>query len=278
MKLKQQYILIFFFLALTAFYFGFKNFSQAKNSEITKSKEKPLPTYLEVPILMYHHVGDLPAKPNATRKDLTVPTKDFEQEVAWLSKQGYNSVSLQNLYLASTGKFTLPKKPIVFSFDDGYQDVFDNAVPILKKYNFTGSFGIITEWPGQIQGDNVYASWKTITSAKNLGMEIVCHSQNHFDGSNPKFDAKYILNNLTGCKNDLKSFGIENEVLIYPYGHYTKDYINQAQKAGFSFGVTVKQGDRINTSNLMEVPRVRVHGEETLQRFQDILLHKKSVH
>ena len=227
---------------------------------------------IALPILMYHHVGQLPNNPDSTRVDLTVPTDNFEAQVKWLKDNSYNSLSLKDIYLAAQKQFVLPKNPVVFTFDDGYKDAFDNAVPILKKYGFTGSFAIITGWPGQTFGNNVYASWSDIYQAYTAGNEIVSHTQTHFDGSNPKFNSDYIYRELNGSILDIKNnLGFTTNVLIYPYGHYTQTYIEQAKKAGFVMGITVHEGKIINLDNLMEVPRVRVHGQETTEKFIKIL-------
>ncbi len=227
---------------------------------------------LSIPILMYHHVEDLPTKANKVRQDLTVPTANFEAEVKWLSDNKYNSVTLEDIYLYSQGKFVMPKKPVLFTFDDGYEDVFINAVPILKKYNYTGSFGIITQNPGTSQGTNIYAPWEEIKNAQSQGNEIVSHTQNHFDGQNPKFTASYIFQNLSASISDIyNNLGTTTNILIYPYGHYTDSYITQAKKSGFVMGVTVHEGKLINLDDLMRIPRVRVHGQETLEKFQKII-------
>jgi peptidoglycan/xylan/chitin deacetylase (PgdA/CDA1 family) len=228
---------------------------------------------LTLPILMYHHVGNLPSGADKVQADLTVPTANFASQVKWLSDNGYKSITLKDIYLFSLGKFTMPKNPVVFTFDDGYSDVFTNAIPILKQYGYTGSFGIITQKPGTTAGDNVYASWQIIAQAYLSGEEIVSHTQNHFDGSNPKFTADYIYQNLSGSVADIKkNLGFTTNILIYPYGHYTDTYLAQAKKAGFVMGITVHEGNLLNLDNLMEIPRVRVHGAETLQDFEKSII------
>jgi peptidoglycan/xylan/chitin deacetylase (PgdA/CDA1 family) len=174
--------------------------------------------------------------------------------------------------LASLGKFSLPKKPVVFTFDDGYKDVFSNAIPILKKYGYTGSFGIITQKPGTIEGNNVYASWYDITLAYQTGNEIVSHTRTHFDGSNLKYNSDFIATELIGSFSDIHdNLGFKTNILIYPYGHYTDKYIGVAKEAGYVMGVTVHEGKLINLDDLMHVPRVRVHGAETLEKFKKII-------
>jgi peptidoglycan/xylan/chitin deacetylase (PgdA/CDA1 family) len=219
---------------------------------------------VQVPILMYHHVGTLPEKADLIRKDLTVSTSDFESEVKYLSDAGYHSVSLSDVYQASLKEQDLPSRPVVFTFDDGYSDVFENAVPILLKYGFTGSFAIITNFPGR----DGYASWDQIKQAHSNGMEIVSHTQDHFDGSNPKYKADEIYKNLLNSRQDiLDHVGVDTNIIIYPFGHSTAMYREEAQKAGFVMGLTVEFGREVDPKNLMLVPRVRVHGIESLEGF-----------
>lgn len=227
---------------------------------------------VKLPILMYHHVGPLPNKPSALRRDLTVSTEDFEAQVKWLADNGYHSIKLKEFYEYSLGRFTLPTKPIIFTFDDGYQDVFSYATPILKKYGFVGSFAIITQFPSTQNGDNTYASWQEIATAYLAGNEIVSHTQNHFDGSNKKYSADFIQKNLCNSKTDIKEhLGFESNILIYPYGHYTTQYITEAKNCGFDLGLTVHAGSKINLDNLMEIPRLRIHGNQNFEKFKRLL-------
>lgn len=249
---------------------------QFAESEFTKrlpvAQKKANPNQFVVPILMYHHIGINTDVSDKIRDDLTVPPDQFEQQVAWLAKSGYHSITLEDVNLHAEGKMKLPLKPVVFTFDDGYDDAILNAVPILKKYGDVGSFAIITEWPGTTSGSNTYATWDQIKSAMDQGMEIVSHTQNHFDGTNPSVTREYVLKDLKDSITDLNQhLGIASDLLIYPYGHYNEDYVKAAKEAGFVMGVTVHEGAVINPDQLMEVPRIRVHGHEGLKTFQDIL-------
>jgi peptidoglycan/xylan/chitin deacetylase (PgdA/CDA1 family) len=229
---------------------------------------------LTLPILMYHHVGSVPNPRDQLRKELTVSPEDFEKQVSWLKNSGYKTVSLENLLDFSKGKYKMPEKPTIFSFDDGYQDAFANAVPILKKYGFTGTFAVITQFPGIKYADNVYASWQEIQKAKSLGMEIISHTQDHFDGTNPKYTQKFIYKNLEESQADLKKNLNFTPLpfLIYPYGHYNSDYIQTARSVGFRIGLTTKYGKVVFFDKLMEVPRIRVNGTESLDTFKKLIL------
>ena len=230
--------------------------------------------YIRLPILMYHHIGEIPqnAVNDEVRKGLTVSPANFEEQMSWLSGAGYHSVSLEDLLKFSQGEFKMPDNPIIITFDDGYEDALLNAPPILKKYGFSGSFAIITQFPGIKYGTNVYATWQEIRSAKNQGMEIVSHTQDHFDGSNAKYDDGFILRNLQGARKDLKdNLGVDTQILIYPFGHYTQNYINLAKQAGYEIGVTTRESKQVELDKLMEVPRVRISDATTLPGFKKLL-------
>lgn len=250
----------------------------AKQDQAEENKALTTPNEhrsLNLPILMYHHIGYAPANGGKIRNDLTVSPENFKAQVYWLKTHGYHSVKFADLYDYFLGTGKLPDKPIILSFDDGYQDAFDNALPILREAGFSGSFAIITQYPSTHSGTNFYADWNTIKSAANEGMEIVSHTQDHFDGKNPKYTEAFILSNLKGSREDIfNHLGLSTETLVYPYGRYTSKYIELAKQAGFKLGVTVHWGNKVDLDNLMEIPRVRVHNTTTIEQFA-LSLEKK---
>ena len=280
-KLLLAWAFIFAFAGLFIFVNKLKHGRQnmIKNEALVTSEDTmplAIPTTttksLHLPILMYHHIGDPPPVYNATRYDLTVSIKNFQEQVKWLKDNGYTSISLADFYQSLKSKFVLPKKPIILSFDDGYGDAFLNAIPILKQNGFTGTFAIITNYPGETSGTNFYASWQQIIDAKEQGMEIICHTQNHFDAKNPKYTAEYMYQNYSGCQKDIVGhLGQAYPFLVYPYGHYTDTSIAQAKKVGFVFGITIHEGSFINLNDLMHIPRVRVHRDESIETLAKML-------
>jgi peptidoglycan/xylan/chitin deacetylase (PgdA/CDA1 family) len=212
---------------------------------------------------MYHRVGDLPENADATTTDLTVPTASFEEQMTFLDKQGYTSITPDQLYdWLSKGK-AIPKKSVVITFDDGYQDAFDNAVPILSEHHFVGVFGIITGFVGTRD----YADWQMIGTAKDKGMIIVSHSYNHFDFSKHSYaDQEYSIAKSTVDITD--NLGFTPAYFIYPYGTYNADTENILSVHGYVMAFTTAYGFAQKGENLLEIPRVRVHGKEILSRFE----------
>lgn len=221
-----------------------------------------------VPVLMYHHVGSLPKNPDPIRKDLTVSSSDFDSEMDFLQSAGYRSITAGQLQQNFEGKLDLPAKPILITFDDGYADVFENAVPILLKHGLVGSFGIIT----QFAGNPDYASWQQIADAREKGMEIVSHSQHHIDFTDPRYSRSQKLAELQNSRQDLKEhLGIDTDIFIYPFGHFDQTAEDLAEEAGYKIAFTTKYGLVSSDTDNLKEPRVRVHGRETLKIFEQTL-------
>lgn len=218
-----------------------------------------------VPVLMYHYIGDLPTNADATRKDLTVSTQNFTAQMNFLLSQGYTSITPGQLYLYLTKNKAIPAKSVVISFDDGYADTFDNAVPILETDHLTGMFGIIT---GLVATNTIsnYANWQQIISARNAGMAIVSHSYSHpnfaaLSASDQNFNIAKSTVDLTG------ELGTPPTYFIYPFGKYNSTTEQTLKNHGYVMSFTTAYGFVKPGENLLELPRVRIHGAESLQTF-----------
>ena len=94
----------------------------------------------DIPIITYHKISN--------QKEFgltTVSKRQFEIQMKYLKSNGYTSVCFKNL----TQEYSLPEKPIIITFDDGYESIYQNAFPILKKYNFMAVVYIITDYIGR---------------------------------------------------------------------------------------------------------------------------------
>ena len=217
----------------------------------------PLGRTLHVQILMYHHVGNLPGNADALARDLTVSPTDFEAQVEYFKNLGYETVTIQQAYAALEYGSGLPAKPIIFSFDDGYQDVFINAVPILKAHGYVGSFAIATE----LLGRPTYAVWNDILQADQQGMEIVSHSENHLDLTNPIYSPEDLQREIAGSNQVLEQkLGHDVDFFVYPYGKHNPAVENLVGQAGYKVALTTDFGENIKADTLLVTPRVRVHG------------------
>ncbi len=221
---------------------------------------------LRVPILMYHHVGPLLAHDPVAR-DLTVGPEDFEQQVIYFTNLGYHAVTIKQIYDSLNDGAPLPSRPIAFTFDDGYQDVFTYAVPVLKKYHLVGSFAIATELLGRPN----YAVWDNILAAQRQGMEIISHTENHLDLSWAKYSDDDLRREIFGSKQVLeKKLGHPVDFFVYPYGHHNAKVEELVREAGYKMALTTDYGLKIAETHLLTEPRVRVHGQDGLAKLKKI--------
>jgi len=202
----------------------------------------------EVPILMYHYIRNAPDN-DPVGEGLSVSPDNFDEQVSWLSENGYASVNLSDL--ADTERIALSrvygqgKKPIVLTFDDGYLDVYTQALPVLKKYDFTATFFIITNFVGR----SGYMNDNQINELKKAGMEIGSHTLNHPDMTNIKTStAEYQLEESKG----------ESIVFCYPAGKYNNEVAELVKSTGYVAAVTTKSGVATQDSDLYTLPRVRI--------------------
>ncbi len=173
----------------------------------------PITRPFDLPILMYHHVSQT-VPGDALTAGLTVTTTGFEQELQYLKCAGYTAVTMAQLFAAMDGKAVLPRKPVMLTFDDGYDDGYTQAFPLLQKYGFAGSFAIIT---GLVEGGGPYMSWAQIREMADAGMEMTSHTVTHIDLGTS--DDATDRDQLATSKQALQSqTGRPVEFLVYPSG------------------------------------------------------------
>jgi peptidoglycan/xylan/chitin deacetylase (PgdA/CDA1 family) len=127
----------------------------------------------QVAILMYHHVSTW-TPPNALEFGLTVTTSDFAAQMNYLAKNGYHPIKLDDIFDNLYYGMALPKLPIVISFDDGYEDNYTDAFPILLRHHFVAEVNIITGMIG-----HSYLTWNQIRQMAASGFEIGSHTIHH---------------------------------------------------------------------------------------------------
>ena len=93
-------------------------------------------------VLMYHYIEPKLNNHETDNKSI-INLEDFEQNMKYLHDEGYRTITLNQLEQYVSGKISLPQKSIVITFDDGYQNNYTLAYPVLQKYNFHASLFVI---------------------------------------------------------------------------------------------------------------------------------------
>lgn len=166
-----------------------------------------------VPILMYHHVLPGEKAKEIAAGYLNVPPEVFQKQMNYLLEKGYSVISLKEMTEGIKSN-ALPGKPVVLTFDDGYRDYYEYALPILKEKNFKSVVFIITQYVG---GER-YVSWSQLSEMAQTGLVAIGnHTLNHpyLSKISPEEEQNQILSAQSIINERL---GVRAEFFAYPYG------------------------------------------------------------
>ena len=194
-----------------------------------RSLDSDKPSTVEVSILVYHHIRhSLPASSRVERR-LTVTGAMFDQQMRYLKDEGYHVITLDTLVDCLRDGSELPAKPVIISFDDGWEDQFEYALPALEKYHFSATFFVVTNFVGA----RGFLSLPQLQEIRAQGMEIGSHSRSHphLDKINNPivlwdqiYTSKQILETQLGAAVDQ---------FAYPYGSYNATTASIVRSAGY---------------------------------------------
>jgi peptidoglycan/xylan/chitin deacetylase (PgdA/CDA1 family) len=222
----------------------------------------------EVPILMYHRIATIPNDRN------TVSPAMFEQQLQYLKKHGYTTISLQDLYHHFTTQSPLPPKSIILTFDDGYEDNLTNALPLLRKYGMIATVCIISNWIGK---ENDWEHYKDKPHCRTMdlaqlqewlqqGMSICAHTANHPFLS--RLNNEEILYELSNCKSTLEEhLHIPIDFLCYPYGDFDDRVKLIAKQAGYKAALGIFKDTNFWQRDLLSLKRVVISSRQPLWEF-----------
>jgi peptidoglycan/xylan/chitin deacetylase (PgdA/CDA1 family) len=220
---------------------------------------------------MYHYIRVNPVASDRLGFNLSVTPTDFAAQMEWLVKNGYHTVFPSELSAAMTQGASLPTKPIVLTFDDGYRDFYAAAWPVLKQFGLKSSSGLITSFIDRgDRGDAMYMSWNMVKELDQSGMvEFASHTVSHADLT--RLSPAQRWTELSKSKEVIEG-QLAHPCLsfIYPSGKYNGAIVSDAQRAGYQIAFTTNDGkvrSPQDTGIILQLPRVRVAGGTTLPTF-----------
>ena len=181
---------------------------------------------MRLPVLLYHNVG--PVRPGIT-PGLTVTPERFERHVRWLVRRGYTGICPSDWARWRREGKGLPDKPILLTFDDGYEDLVEFALPVLRRYGFGAVVYIVT---GQLGGTNAWddpAGTRThrLMTAEQIrywaarGIEFGAHSRTHANLTT--LSADQLEEEVAGSGKELASLvGAPVVSFAYPSGYHNQ--------------------------------------------------------
>lgn len=239
--------------------------SAEKRPQSKNLRPSPEPaTNYRVPILTYHYIGGNPNPTDRMRNTLSIDPFVFEQQMEYLVKEGYITISLDTLSAIMQGNAAMPGKPVILTFDDGYIDFYLNAYPILKKYHLSATVFIPT---GKV-GTPSYMTWDQISEIQRDGLiQFEAHSISHRDLtilSQDELQAEAVQS-----KVDLeRRLGIIVNWFAYPYGKSNGAVVSKVRNAGFVGAVTTMDGVYHSKDTLYILKRRSMSGINTLETFR----------
>lgn len=223
--------------------------SQSKTTAKWKTYDDPV----QIPILMYHavHVMDPSEAYNA---NLIVDPDLFEAQIKSLAKAGYYFLTPEEAYKALTENALPAKKVVWLTFDDGNEDFYTIAYPILKKYKAKATNNVITGFVKKGNAGNL-----TVKQMKEMmahGMSFQSHTVNHPDlSTTDKATQKVELtDSIDFLENKLNT---KVNTIAYPSGRYNQTTLDLAKKT-YKLGLTTNEGLASAKDGLLSLNRVRI--------------------
>ncbi|MBB4014346.1 polysaccharide deacetylase family protein [Niveibacterium umoris] len=224
-----------------------------------------------IPILMYHQV-DVPPPSGTPMRGMVVSPGAFARQMRVLRLLGYRGVSLRDLEPWLRGERN--DRVVGISFDDGYRNNLEHALPVLRANGFTATcyavsnaFGGANDWDaahGVPQKPLMQAS--EFRQWLDAGMDVGAHSRHHSDLTT--LDAARARDEIAGSKRELES-ALQTEVrhFCYPYGRFDASHRALAAEAGYVTATTVQRGRARPGDDLLALPRVLVAQSNHLGHF-----------
>lgn len=219
-----------------------------------------------VPILMYHKIED--------RFEIGINTfspANLKTHLSFLRERGYQTITFRDLLQWPD----LPEKSIIITFDDAYESVFRNALPLFREYKFVGVvfavggfLGKLNSWDANLGGIRFrHMTAAQLQQMEAQGWEIGAHTMTHRALTHlPLQEVKKEL--LQSRQVLTEATGHSPITFAYPFGRYNRDVQVEVARAGFRFACRGIHG-RSNGHGLLSLQRIPVYqfdGKRSLGR------------
>jgi len=224
-----------------------------------------------IPILMYHQI-DLPAPRGTSFRSLTVHPKSFKRQMYWMHRLGYRGLSMRDLMPYLDGERT--GKVFGITFDDGYRNVFQHALPVLTQLGFTSTNYLVAN---QFDGGNVWDAHHNVPFSPLMsqgearewiqaGQEVGSHTLDHVHL--PDLSLEQARHQISHSRHMLAD-AVKQEVtaFCYPYGQLTSGHAELVIEAGYCSATTTQRGLASAKDSPFLLPRVGVWRSTNLLHF-----------
>ncbi|MFF8673324.1 polysaccharide deacetylase family protein [Streptomyces sp. NPDC015242] len=226
-----------------------------------------------VPVFLYHAVTD---NPPAWIAPFTVRPARFAAQLDRLTAAGRTVIPLAELVAAMRHGTSLPSRPAVLTFDDGFADFWRSVYPQLATRGFPATLYITTgavRTPGGSAGESLLPpadmlSWRQIRTLDVAGVEIGGHSRTH-----PQLDTfprRKLVDEIVGCRETLENeLGHRVSTFAYPHGYSDARVRRDVHAAGWGSACEVGNAFSSPRDNPFRISRLTVRADTPIGVFQD---------
>ncbi|MGW8381073.1 polysaccharide deacetylase family protein [Streptomyces sp. ODS28] len=224
-----------------------------------------------VPVLMYHAVGHAPAK---AAYGLSVSPGAFAEQMEQVAQHGCTPMTTEELAHAWRNGGVLPRRPLLITFDDGYEGVHRHALPALRKHGFRASLFVTTGWlrgPHEAGGAlDTMLDWDQVRELEAHGVEIGGHSHTH-----PQLDQledEVLAHELRHCRELVaEETGTKPVSFAYPYGYSSRRVRRAVRESGFGQSLAVNNALAARCQGPYALTRLTVRRSTDAEEFQRLL-------
>jgi len=219
-----------------------------------------------VPILNFHHIDKAPSGVSSITKTYYIEPDKFEAILIDLIASGYKAVFVSEIVELLEQGIRPPANVMAITFDDGNQNYYTNAWPILKKHGLKSSMYIMTGVGGENYLNDEQIKELDMTGLVEIGSHTIYHPKL------TKISASERMRELEQSKDELEELlDKEITVLAYPFGLYNDDVKALSKAVGYKAGLTYDQDAWQNPDDLMELTRISVYPNLNVVRFLEKL-------
>jgi peptidoglycan/xylan/chitin deacetylase (PgdA/CDA1 family) len=212
-------------------------------------------------VLGYHLIG------NDSDDYFNISESAFRKQMKYLSRNGYNTIPLDDFTAWMMGKGRLPSKPLLMTFDDGHASDYKIAYPILKEYGFTGTSFVIADYIGK---EGKLSTGQLMEMLQN-GFSVGSHGLNHL-ALVSGMEKSFKFEETFGSKIKLeKMLNRKIDYISYPFGTFDKEVEKLLLSFGFKGAFTTIPGINKRTTNLYELRRILINKSMDLETFAGLI-------
>jgi len=227
-------------------------------------------------ILMYHMISS--PRPGARFNGLRVAPELFERQLRWLCEQGWTSYTVSEL--VELGE-RVPPRAFSITFDDGYADNLENALPLLEKYNCKATLYLVVDrfdrdWSmarkahhdeGELRNEPKLSDGQVERLIDSGRVELGSHSVTHANFA--RLGEAEVTRELVRSRQLLEQrFSVSVTSFAYPFGIYRPAQASLLAGAGYRSAVTVNEGiDAPPDWKPMELRRIKISGRDNWLAF-----------